>query len=452
MSTMTDVTGTEDPTTPYNIHVSSRYLDLTRKKLELTRLPREILLPTGRAWAYGSPKAEFEPLFNQWLDHYDWRARENHLNATFPQFRTLLPSDHDPPSLRIHFVHKRSTSKTALPLLYCHSWPGGFAETCKIIDPLTNPGDEGEQAFHLVVPSLPGCGFSDASESEEMSLEHIAALFDKLMARLGYAKYVAHGSGQWGFSLIRLLATHHPHSCIATHTTTPLPPLDPPSLTARPLAYLKYRLARLTRARYPLLRFGYHPSEFLAPPRSARARRTHQPFGILPPAPHTLAFALCDSPAGLLAFILAALHSQTATQGEPPAVPPTETLDLTMLAWLPGPEAALRMLFPPSLPVDAGTDISKSRTPNAALKRDWSNVPLGVSVFPALTEESPSTPVAWTGLTQRLAWVRRHEGRRAGWPVWERPADVVEDLRAFVSEVVHVENVRTHESIGDDVV
>ncbi|KAG4435039.1 hypothetical protein IFR05_009463, partial [Cadophora sp. M221] len=113
---------------PYKIHVSSKYLDLTKKKLELTRLPHEVLLPREREWEHGTPKSEIEPLIDYWLEHYTWRQRETHLNTTLPQYRTAisLPSTTttpSPPPLRIHFVHLKSPHKHALPLLLIPTFP-----------------------------------------------------------------------------------------------------------------------------------------------------------------------------------------------------------------------------------------------------------------------------------------------------------------------------------------
>lgn len=139
------------------------------------------------------------------LEAYDWRAEETRLN-TLPQYRTTikLPSPHDEKpiqTLRVHFVHKRSTHQNAIPLLYCHTWPSSFIEVQKIIDALTDPqsvpgfGAGAQQAFHVVTPSIPGFGFSDSSSDEDFGLEGTAEAFSKLMARLGYDRYVAHGSG-----------------------------------------------------------------------------------------------------------------------------------------------------------------------------------------------------------------------------------------------------------------
>lgn len=144
------------------------------------------------------------------MEQYDWRAQEVTLNNRLPQFRTTItlpgPNSDDSAKrpFRVHFVHKRCQIQNgAIPLLFCHGWPGSFLEVCKIIDALTEPdflalppGARLPLAFHVVVPSIPGFGFSDACNDYGFGLEETAEVFDALMKQLGYNQYVAHGS-EW---------------------------------------------------------------------------------------------------------------------------------------------------------------------------------------------------------------------------------------------------------------
>lgn len=181
--------------------VSSRYLDLTKQKLELTRLPKENrTLAPNEQWVLGTPKSVLEPLLDRWLETYDWRAEEDKFNAALPQFRTLISfapgaNGEEKKPLRTHFVHKRSQRVGAVPLLFCHSWPGSFVEVQRVIDELAEPQWEGELAFHVVCPSIPGFGFSDASEEPEFGVHGAAEVFAGLMGRLGYDRWVVCGSG-----------------------------------------------------------------------------------------------------------------------------------------------------------------------------------------------------------------------------------------------------------------
>lgn len=130
--------------------------------------------------------------------------QETRFNTALPQYRTTVPlpprSPESDTTLRIHFVHKRSKHKNAIPLLFCHTWPASFVEVDKIIDALTDPqslpsfGQGAQQAFHVVAPSIPGFGFSDASPVEEFGLRETASCFNAVMIKLGYEHYVAHGS------------------------------------------------------------------------------------------------------------------------------------------------------------------------------------------------------------------------------------------------------------------
>ncbi|KAF2685359.1 alpha/beta-hydrolase [Lentithecium fluviatile CBS 122367] len=480
---------------PYSMHVSSKYLDLTKKKLELTRLPREVELGEGRRWALGTPKSVLEGVLDYWLEHYDWRSQETHLNTALPQFRTtvtLLSSSTSAPSsrpststsrrLRIHFVHKRSKHANAIPLLFCHTWPSSFLEAQKIIDALTDPqevmgyGAGAQLAFHVVVPSIPGFGFSDAAGWEEFGVEETARAFDAVMGRLGYERYVTHGSG-WGFSICRALALNHPEHCVAVHTANPT--FAEPTFKRSPLAFLKYRVAKLTKARFSLLSFGYVPSELEKPPGTrlenpataydllfCEGRPNPELARLYSHRPQTLAFSLCDSPIGLLAGLLDAIrtrapaqspvtsrsrspflspselelqdaHSapdmemQSAVQRGEPVSPrqseanashytwsATEVLNWTMLQWLPGPEAGLRWLRRAHF----------DSAPTSPLSTSYCSVPLGISSFRARNSHGSSTPVMWGSAWSHVGWVKRHQ-RPASLPAWEAPDLLVLDMR-----------------------
>ena len=220
----------------YRMHVSQKYLDLTKRKLELTRLPRNPRNAAQRC-EWGVSKTDLEPLIDHWLEAYDWRLQESFYNDTLPQFRVPINGT------RLHFVHKRSQSATAIPLLFVHGWPESFVSAWEMIDALCNPvatpprGGSNVQAFHVVVPSIPGFGFSDPIPESANNMEATAGVFDKLMKVLGYKQYICHGTGWYdahicfltcskltvprGFKICRILALAHPDSCIAIHTVNP---------------------------------------------------------------------------------------------------------------------------------------------------------------------------------------------------------------------------------------
>ncbi|KAI9777249.1 MAG: hypothetical protein M1839_008979 [Geoglossum umbratile] len=445
---------------PYTIQISQKYLDLTKRKLELTRLPREALVPKEKAWEYGTPKGEVEALVDYWLETYNWRAREEDLNTLLPQFRThltpLSPPTGTTPSpapLRIHFMHHPSPHLSALPLLYLHS-SLGLLEATKLIPLLTHPESEGDIAFHVVAPSLPGWGFG---EKAELGVVEVAGLWDGLMVReLGYrGGYVAVGEGGgWGLPLLHALSTHHPKTCLATHVHGSLYDLQPPSLAHKPFHYLRYLLASGTRASLPLFRFGYTPSDF--PPRRSFRSRLKLKKNSPPPSPtitagsnpqtlqtaepQTLTYALTDSPAGLLALILSLIHNKNPSL----TLPPRDIIDLTMLTWLPGPESLLRW--------------RKDTLPGVprVFGEGWSDVPMGVSAWSGAAtvsgagsgitgqgngdssegmEEDRGCPIPWLSVIQPVKWVRRRGGV-GGWVAWERAAELVGDWREFFGGVV----------------
>ena len=186
------------------MHVSQKYLDLTKQKLELTRLPRD---PRNahRGYDFGVSKGDIEPLIDHWLENYDWRSQEAFYNDALPQYRVPINGT------RVHFAHKRSQSVMAIPLLFIHGWPESFVAATKMIEPLCNPvttpprGDEFMQAFHVVAPSIPGFGFSDPVPEAANNIQATAEIFDALMKGLGYGKYMLHGTGWWVVARLSLL-------------------------------------------------------------------------------------------------------------------------------------------------------------------------------------------------------------------------------------------------------
>lgn len=178
---------------PYCMHVSQRYLDLTKRKLELTRLPRQP--KSTHHWDCGVDKTSLEPLVDHWLESYEWRTQERFFNDTLPQYRISIGGT------RLHFVHKRSPSLDAIPLLFVHGWPESFISVSSMINSLCDPvltppvGDETMPAFHVIVPSIPGFAFSDALPEAGNNMRTTADVFVALMRGLGYNQFIVHGSG-----------------------------------------------------------------------------------------------------------------------------------------------------------------------------------------------------------------------------------------------------------------
>jgi pimeloyl-ACP methyl ester carboxylesterase len=198
-----------DAVVPFKIQVSDAVLTDLKQRLTRARFADEI---PDAGWDYGTNPAYLKQLIEYWRDKYDWRAAERRLNQ-FDQFKTKLDG------LDIHFIHQRSKVATAKPLLILNGWPSSIEEYAKVIGPLTDPvahGGRAEDAFHVIIPSMPGYGFSDKPRERGYNPERMAAVWTKLMARLGYNRYYTQGS-DWGVSVGTYLALNDATHVAALH-------------------------------------------------------------------------------------------------------------------------------------------------------------------------------------------------------------------------------------------
>jgi pimeloyl-ACP methyl ester carboxylesterase len=195
---------------PFRVDIAEADLVDLRQRLANARLPEK---ETVDDFSQGVPLKTIEQVLAHWRDNYDWRKVEAKLNS-YPQFLTEIDG------LDIHFVHVRSKHENALPVIVTHGWPGSILEQLKIIDPLVNPtahGGKAEDAFHVVIPSIPGYGFSGKPTSGGWGPERIASAWTTLMQRLGYDKFVAQG-GDWGAVITELLGVQAPRELLGIHT------------------------------------------------------------------------------------------------------------------------------------------------------------------------------------------------------------------------------------------
>src|SRR5215218_4242447 len=198
---------------PFTIETPEADLDDLRARIVATRFPEK---ETVEDSSQGPRLATMQALARYWAEEYDWRECEERLKA-LPHFITEIDG------LDIHFIHVRSDHEDALPLLVAHGWPGSIIEQLKIIDPLTNPTADGasaSDAFHLVIPSMPGYGFSGKPTEAGWGPEHIARAYAELMKRLGYDRYVASG-GDWGGQIVDVMGAQEPPGLLGIHTNFP---------------------------------------------------------------------------------------------------------------------------------------------------------------------------------------------------------------------------------------
>jgi pimeloyl-ACP methyl ester carboxylesterase len=279
MTKLVDVVEATD-VRPFEVSIAESELTELRRRILATRLPEK---ETVADFSQGVPLATVQKLTTYWGTDYNWRTVEGRLNAV-PNFITEIDG------LDIHFIHVRSKHQNALPVIITHGWPGSIIEQLKLIEPLTNPtahGGTAADAFHVVIPSMPGYGFSGKPTATGWGPERIARAWDVLMKRLGYTSYVAQG-GDWGAIVAELMGAQAPEGLLAIHTN--MPQVIPPAIDA----------AALANAPAPagLSAEELHCYEMLA----AFYRNVYYGF-FMATRPQTLA-AFADSPVGLATFML----------------------------------------------------------------------------------------------------------------------------------------------------
>ena len=313
---MPDITGAPDrPNTeirPFRIEIPQAELDGLRDRLAGTRWPSEL---PGVGWSRGVPLDYLEELAEYWRTGYDWREHESRLNE-LPQGTTTIDG------ANVHFLHVRSPEPSALPLIMTHGWPGSIVEFLDVIGPLTDPrshGGDAADAFHLVIPSIPGFGLSGPTSEPGWTAGRVARAFAQLMSQLGYDRYGAQG-GDVGAVISPELGRVDPDHVAGVHVNAatigfmPFPPLEESELAALSDAE-QARVARI--AEFLDDEFGY-----------AQIQSTR---------PQTLAYGLTDSPVGQLAWIVEKFQAWTHNSGVPEdAVDRDSMLTNVMLYWLTG--------------------------------------------------------------------------------------------------------------------
>lgn len=333
---------------PFELAVPQQELDDLQQRLSRTRWPER---ETVTDWTQGAPLEKVRALCAYWRDRYDWRRCETMLNG-WNQQRTILDD------LDIHFLHIRSPEPDALPLLMTHGWPGSVMEFHKVIGPLTDPvahGGKAGDAFHLVLPSLPGYGFSDKPTAPGWGFERIARAWVTLMDRLGYDRYVAQG-GDWGADITAQLGTTHPPGLLAIHLNTLF--FKPErELRGEPSPGEQVAIAKADY--FAEWEYGYFKQQGTRP--------------------QTLGYGLADSPALQASWIYEKLHAWSHHPGDVEKVlSMDEMLDNIMLYWLPNAGASSARLYwknddNTALPIDLPVGVSQSLNGLEYAPRLWAD-------------------------------------------------------------------------------
>jgi pimeloyl-ACP methyl ester carboxylesterase len=393
---MTSPVGEGVAVRPFRIDVPEEDLVDLRRRITATRWPDK---ETVSDRSQGVQLAKFQPLVEYWGTDYDWRKVEARLNE-LPQFITEIDG------LDIQFAHIRSPHEDAMALLMTHGWPGSIIELLKVIEPLTNPtahGGRAEDAFHLVLPTMPGYGFSGKPTTTGWSPARMASAFHELMLRLGYPQYVSQG-GDWGAIISEVLAVKAPEGLLGIHVNMPG---TVPQDILRHLRNFDPAPAQLSdreKIAYDRLLHFYHDGFGYA--------------AMMNQSPQTIGYALADSPVGMAAYYYDKFAEWTDSGGEPEKVLTfEEMLDAITLYWV----------------TNTGTSSSRSYWegyqagggPFDAF--DIPTLPVAVSVFPA---EIYRAPRSWgeQAFGNLIYWNEVDKGGH--FAAWEQPELFATEVRA----------------------
>lgn len=400
LSTLTSANAAEGRSLrPFNFQASQASLDDLRRRIAQTRWPdRE----TVDDQSQGIQLEKLKPLVEYWGTSYDWRKAEAKLNA-LPQFMTTVDG------VDIHFIHVRSRHPNAMPLIMTHGWPGSVLELLKTVGPLTDPaahGGSAGDAFDLVLPSMPGYGFSGKPTDIGWGPDRIAQTWTKLMKRLGYARYVAQG-GDWGSPVSGAMARQAAPGLLGIHIN--LPAIVPPEIAAVLAAGGSAPAALTEKERAAFDAFA------------AAAKMGNRSYAqMMGTRPQTIGYGLMDSPVGLAAWMLGHPGFSRWTYSESdPEKSRDEVLDDITLYWLTNSATSSGRLY-----WEYG-----GRSPAFASPEMTSEIslPVAITVFPGESYRAPET------------WARRaypnliyfHEVDKGGhFAAWEQPELFSAELRA----------------------
>jgi pimeloyl-ACP methyl ester carboxylesterase len=379
---------------PFRVSIPEAELTDLRRRITATKFPER---ETVNDMSQGVPLATVEKLARYWATEYDWRKVEARLNA-LPQFITEIDG------LDIHFIHVRSKHEKALPIIVSHGWPGSFIEQLKIIGPLTDPtafGGRASDAFDVVIPSMPGFGFSGKPTTTGWDPLRIARAWIVLMQRLGYTRYVAQG-GDWGSFVVEMMALQAPPELIGIHTNFPHAVPSDVSKAIQSGGVAPTGLSDDERRQFELLKDFFGKGLAYALQMGLR--------------PQTL-YGIVDSPVGLAAWMLdynarSLELVARAFDGEVTGLTRDDVLDAISLFWLTGTAiSSARLYWENKLPFFDASNVA---------------IPVAVSVFP---DEIYCAPLSWAERAYPKLIHYNKVDKGGHFAAWEQPQLLSEEVR-----------------------
>jgi pimeloyl-ACP methyl ester carboxylesterase len=385
---------------PFRVDIPEEAIEDLRRRIAATRWPDAETVDDG---SQGTPLVKLQELVRYWGADYDWRSFEAKLNA-LPQFVTSLDG------LDVHFIHVRSPHPEALPLIMTHGWPGSIVELLGTIGPLTDPTTHGgtpDDSFHLVLPSMPGYGFSEKPASSGWNPHKIARAWAELMNRLGYTRYVSQG-GDWGSVIAEAMGRHAAPGLLGIHVN--LPATVPAEVTAA-------------------LAAGGPPPEGLSEEELATFHKLATAgetggrayFAMLTARPQNMGYGMADSPAGLAAWMLVhgGFTQWTYTDDAERIPTKDQVLDDITLYWLTNTGTSAGRLY--------WENHGGSPTSAAAQRTTEISLPVAITVFPG---ESYQPPRSWAERAYPRLTYFNGVDKGGHFAAWEQPQLFSEEIRA----------------------